>query len=915
MPNAETRSQSSLGIRHSTFGISRRSWVTAALLVLTVIYAVLQVGFVRPYLPIDRTPNLARPPVLAPGNTLKIETWRETQHAGPGRTPTWRIDSRGWARAHLGMVVQVIVFTIAALVLFVLRSSDLTAQLSVLALALSAVAGGGPLRGAEMVFPFGAWKVLTVFTWLAGPLAFPIIALAILYFPSPSPLLKRYRWLNAVPFVAAAPMLVLAAGTSLYLVGVDAMRDLALWDAAHPAAYYGSFALGLAINVAVIVEGVYRYQVNHDANERRRIRMAVYTAVPGVSAYALKDGFPIVAMLAGAAMPTYPWPIAAFLQLLVLLPAFGLTYAVGVARVLGPALVLRRSIQYALANRALAVIAILPGAALVYALLDKNLVQIITSGSIVYLLLFLAALGVVRYRNRARQWLDQRFFREEYDARKILVSLAGRVRFETDPADLSALVVEQIDQALHPEIVSVLASGIEDGRLVPVTSRHGAVEPVALDGGLVTMLRWSDEPLEIFLDDPRSPARRLPPAEIEWLEKTGAALVVPVLGQDRALVGALLLGTKRSEEAYSREDLELLSSIAAQVGLGLDVVRLRGLRSDQTEAATARLTQERVPPMMECPRCGRCEEAGATLCPSDGATLKAGPTPRVVDNKYRIEQLLGRGGMGAVYRARDMRLDRLVAVKVVRPELLEDQDARRRFRREAQIVARLQHPGIVSVFDFGTLAGGGAYLVMELVRGEDLRRVLHREGRLEPARAVKILAAVCGAIEAAHLEGILHRDLKPENILLPGGDIEAKVLDFGVAKLVADVASSSQADSESAGETVAALTVAGTIIGTPAYMAPEQLSASALDPRTDVFALGVIAYEMLCGDLPFSRGSLTDVILAQARGARPLTERDPDIPAPLDRAVRRALEMTPEERPATPHAFASEVVQAFGAPI
>jgi tRNA A-37 threonylcarbamoyl transferase component Bud32 len=459
----------------------------------------------------------------------------------------------------------------------------------------------------------------------------------------------------------------------------------------------------------------------------------------------------------------------------------------------------------------------------------------------------------------------------------------------------------------------MLASGIEDGRLVPVTSRNGAVEPVALDGGLAAMLRWSDEPLEIFLGDPRSPARRLPPAEIAWLEATGASVLVPVLARDRELVAVLVLGAKRSEEAYSTEDLELLSSIAAQVGLGLDVARLRRLPSDQTEAATARLTPASVaPPMMECPRCGRCEEADVTVCPSDGAPLKAGPTPRVVDNKYRVEQLLGRGGMGAVYRARDMRLDRLVAVKVVRPELLEDHDARRRFRREAQIVARLQHPGIVSIFDFGTLAGGGAYLVMELVRGEDLRRVLHREGRLEPARAVRILSAVCAAIDAAHHEGVLHRDLKPENILLPGGEIEAKVLDFGVAKLVAD---GDRAPSEDPHETQGALTVAGTIVGTPAYMAPEQLGALALDSRTDVFALGVIAYEMLSGDLPFSRGSLTDVILAQARGARPLTERDPDIPAALDRAVRRALDLTPDGRPATPHAFASEVLQALGAPI
>jgi tRNA A-37 threonylcarbamoyl transferase component Bud32 len=713
-----------------------------------------------------------------------------------------------------------------------------------------------------------------------------------------------------VPFVAAAPMLALATATSLYLVGVDSMHDAARWDAAHPGAYYGSFALALAINVLALAEGVYRYRANDDANERRRIRMAVYTAVPGVIGYAIKDGVPIVASLVAAPMPSYPTPVIALLQFMVLLPAFGLTYAVGVARVLGPALVLRRSLQYALANRALAVLTVLPGAALAYALLTKNLMQIVTSGSVVYLLLFAATLGVARYRVRARLWLDQQFFREEYDARKILLSLASRVRFETDPADLSSLVVEQIDQALHPEVIAMLASGIEEGRLAVVTARGGDVEGLRLDGGLVTMLRWSDEPLEIFLDDPRSPARRLPPAEIAWLERTGASLIVPVLGQDRALVGALVLGGKRSEEAYSSEDRELLGSIAAQVGLGLDVARLRRRNTDIMTADTTRLADTPMPAMMECPRCGRCEDPGAAVCASDGATLKPGPTPRVIDNKYRIEQLLGRGGMGAVYRARDMRLDRQVAVKVVRPELLEDNDARRRFRREAQLVARLQHPGIVAIFDFGTLAGGGAYLVMELVRGEDLRRVLHREGRLEPARAVRVLAAVCAAIEAAHQEGVLHRDLKPENIVLPGGDVEAKVLDFGVAKLVEDRPIAAAADDGAEGYH-ATLTMAGTIVGTPAYMAPEQLRAEKPGPRTDVFALGVIAYEMLCGELPFSRGALTDVVLAQARGAQPLSVRDAAIPAALDRAVLRALDMEPEGRPGSAQAFASEVVASL----
>ena len=881
-------------------GAGRSTLVVGALLLLTVVYAVLQVGFVRPHLPSGMPPNIARPPLISPDNPADLAAWRDGYRAGPPAADVWKQDTGGWARTHLGMVVQVLVFTAGALVLFVLRHHDLTAQLSVLALALSGVAGGGSLHGIEHGWPLGLGHVLTVFSWLSSPFAFPIIALAIVNFPSASPLLARRRWLYAVPFLAAAPMIIMATATSLYLVGMDRMRDAALWDASHPGVYFASFALALGINVFAVLEGVQRYNFIHDANERRRIRMAVYTAVPGVIGYAIKDGVPIVAMLIGGEMPRFPWPLVAFLQLLVLLPAFGLTYAVGVARVLGPALVIRRSLQYALANRALAVLTLLPAAALVYVLLQKNLVQIVRSGSVIYLILFGATLALARYRERARQWLDERFFREEYDARKILLSLASRVRFETDPRDLASLVVQQIDQALHPEVTGMLAGGIAEGEMVPVTAIGRELAPLALDGGIVTMLRWSDEPLEIFLDDPRSPARRLPPGEIAWLERTGAALLVPVLGEERALVAVLVLGGKRSEEAYTKEDRELLATIAAQVGLGLDVARLRRRVAEESAATTAHLTRPLTPAMAECPRCGRCEDHGTAVCPSDGAELRPGPTPRVIDNKYRIEQLLGRGGMGAVYRSRDVRLDRQVAVKVVRPELLDDNDARRRFRREAQLVARLQHPGIVSIFDFGTLDSGGAYLVMELVRGEDLRRVLHREGRLEPARAVRILTAVCGAIEAAHQEGVLHRDLKPENILLPGGNVEAKVLDFGVAKLLEEPTRVANEP----GDMHSTLTVAGTIIGTPAYMAPEQLRASRPGPRTDVFALGVIAYEMLLGDLPFGRGTLTDVVLAQARGPQPMRERDPRIAAPLEAAVLSALSTDPESRPASAEAFA-----------
>jgi serine/threonine-protein kinase len=264
--------------------------------------------------------------------------------------------------------------------------------------------------------------------------------------------------------------------------------------------------------------------------------------------------------------------------------------------------------------------------------------------------------------------------------------------------------------------------------------------------------------------------------------------------------------------------------------------------------------------------------------------------------------------MGAVYRARDVRLDRLVALKVVRAELLGDPEARRRFRREAQIVARLQHPSIVAIYDYGTFPDGGAYLVMELVRGEDLRHLLQREGRLDSDEAMPILAAVSAAIGAAHKEGVLHRDIKPENILLPGGGMPPKVLDFGVAKLIGENLPGTNGP-EGSTQAQSVLTAAGMIIGTPAYMAPEQFKGVEADARTDIFSLGVVAYEMLTGNLPFGRGTLADVVLAQARGIPPMPPGL--VPPQAERAIRSALDADPDRRPASPQAFATTLGAAL----
>jgi serine/threonine-protein kinase len=178
---------------------------------------------------------------------------------------------------------------------------------------------------------------------------------------------------------------------------------------------------------------------------------------------------------------------------------------------------------------------------------------------------------------------------------------------------------------------------------------------------------------------------------------------------------------------------------------------------------------------------------------------------------------------------------------------------------------------------------------------------------MEAQAAFRILSAVCDAIDAAHREGVLHRDLKPENILLPGGGIEAKVLDFGVAKVVGE---ERPHEGLPASEAPTLVTAAGMIIGTPAYMAPEQFQGSRVDTRTDIFALGVIAYEMLSGELPFGRGSLGEVILAQARGTPPM--RGGTVPPAAERAIRTALNPDPDRRPSSPQAFAHLLGSALG---
>src|SRR5262245_34217392 len=257
---------------------------------------------------------------------------------------------------------------------------------------------------------------------------------------------------------------------------------------------------------------------------------------------------------------------------------------------------------------------------------------------------------------------------------------------------------------------------------------------------------------------------------------------------------------------------------------------------------------------VRCPGCGADVGGGSPhgLCPR--CLLKHGmrtsppagpfrpPSPSALAPLFPqldIMELIGQGGMGAVYKARQPALDRFVALKILPPELGEDPAFAERFAREARALARLSHPHVVSVYDSGR-AGGLYYFLMEYVDGVSLRELL-RTGQLSPARALQIVPQICEALQYAHEEGVVHRDIKPENILLDGKG-RVKIADFGLAKLV-----------RAAGP-APALTAPEQVMGTPHYMAPEQRAMpQQVDHRADIYSLGVVFYELLTGELPLGR--------------------------------------------------------------
>jgi hypothetical protein len=276
--------------------------------------------------------------------------------------------------------------------------------------------------------------------------------------------------------------------------------------------------------------------------------------------------------------------------------------------------------------------------------------------------------------------------------------------------------------------------------------------------------------------------------------------------------------------------------------------------------------------------------------PESDTALAAPPSSLIgqtLGGRYRVSALLGSGGMGAVYRAEHMELKKTVALKVLNQEMASHREAALRFEREAMVSAQIQHPNVVSATDSGRLPDGSLYLVLEYVSGRSLRDLVNDEGRLSPARALAIGAQIAEALGAAHRAQVVHRDLKPGNIMLltEGDNPEfVKVLDFGLARVAGDSAP---------GEP---LTRTGSVFGTPEYMSPEQARGEVVDHRADLYALGVILYELLSGKQPFIAPELVAILIKHIQ--EPPPPLPGDVPAPIAQYVMSLLDKEPSRRPA-----------------
>ncbi|MHB2016914.1 MAG: serine/threonine-protein kinase [Candidatus Xenobia bacterium] len=395
---------------------------------------------------------------------------------------------------------------------------------------------------------------------------------------------------------------------------------------------------------------------------------------------------------------------------------------------------------------------------------------------------------------------------------------------------------------------------------------------------------------------PLNEAATRPPGGFDLMQAVRAGrhvraddVVVPIIGMTGEPFGGVVV--PRPARGLPDASIRLVTTFARQLAGALELDRLRTeieTRDLEREASRQELLDRGIDVMRTCPWCGTCYSNDVDTCPQDGVQLdRSSLLPYRLRDRYRFVRELGEGAMGMVFLAHDEKLDREVAVKIIRREYFSGTSARLRFEREAPMLAKIEHPGVIVVYDADQLEDGSAFIIMEMLHGDSLAAVLRQHGPGTPQQVAALLRQGGAALSAAHEVSLLHRDIKPENIYLasnPTGH-RIKLIDFGLAKNL---------------EVDTGITEQGMLVGTPAYMAPEQVNGRSLDSRTDLYSFAAVAYEALTG----RRVTLeTDFGLVVAEvvevDAPPVSSLLSGTPAAIDHAFAWAMQKDPAARPSS----------------
>jgi len=370
-------------------------------------------------------------------------------------------------------------------------------------------------------------------------------------------------------------------------------------------------------------------------------------------------------------------------------------------------------------------------------------------------------------------------------------------------------------------------------------------------------------------------------------------MIVPSSAYDGQALGALVIPER--QRMYGAVAQRLVHSFARQLGGALELKRARddlSAMSERRQSTQRSMLQQGIDLLRICPRCRCCYTHEVLMCSVDGAELAPALSfPYRVANRYRLLRVCGEGGMGTVYQAHDERLGRSVALKAIKAECFDNDTVRRRFEHEARAAARIDHPGVVAIFDSGEIDDGSLFIVMEWLDGCDLASLLCARGPGTGPEVAMLLRQAGAALTAAHRAGLVHRDIKPENIFfVPAPDgFRVKIVDFGVAKEVSSETS---------------LTRTGSLVGTPRYMSPEQFLGKSVDYRSDLYSLAAVIYQALSGRRVTLGEDFAEILLDVVQGTPPpISSLLRDIPNAVDQAFADALLKDPAQRPGSVDAW------------